>query len=100
MVERLVGLVHHAGHERVQMRRACDDVQADVDLMFRSSDRQPERVVEQDLGSADLDQQRGQTGQIRQEGAGQLVLRVVTGEVVLGVLLDVRAAEQRIDITA
>ncbi len=78
MVEGFVGLREHAGEELVDVRGSGDHVQADVNLLLRGAGREAERVVEQDLGRADLDQQRRQTGQLREQRAGQFVAWILT----------------------
>jgi hypothetical protein len=75
---------------------AGDHVEAHIHLLLGGACDQPERVVEQDLCRADLDEQRRQALEVREDRAGQLVRRVRAGQVQVGGLLHVRAAEQRV----
>src|SRR3546814_11919697 len=71
---RLVALRQEAGEARVHMRHAGADLEVDLDSVGRKCGREFERVVEQDLDRADLDQ-RSEERRVGKEGVSTLSSR-------------------------
>jgi hypothetical protein len=78
VVEGFVRFGQQTAEVLVDVRGSGNHVQAHVDLLLGRSGDQPQRVVEQHLGRADLDQQRRQAFQVREDEVDPRTDRVET----------------------
>jgi hypothetical protein len=97
LVERRVRLVETSVVVLVDVREVATDLQRDVDVVGTRAAGQADRVVEQELVRADLDQQRREPGEVGEQRAGQGLRTVAGAEVELDEGLEVGLDEDRVD---
>ena len=92
----LVRLGHVPGRAVPHVDHVGPDLEGHVDAGSGGLGGEPGRVVQQNLGVADLDQERGQVGQVAVEGRGKRVLGVTAAEEQVGDLEDLYARDHRV----
>ena len=78
------GVVQQGGKRLEDVRNAGPDLEFHRDVVLRGAGGKTHRVVQQDLVRPDLDVQRGQSRQIREERAGERRAGIGSSEVVGG----------------
>jgi len=95
-VECLVGLVERPDEGLEHMRHPGCDVEDHVDVRLTCALGQPYGVVEEQFVGADLEQDRREAGQVREDsGSEQWLVRVLTAEIHLAGVVHSVPGEER-----